>query len=285
MAERKFQNKDIVPCTLQPPGTRVKSVINVILDPATQGIGKFTRLKEHICQTESINDMIPGTQTFVVPMQVVNKWKLSTVQFQNQNWLPTHLPWRRSWCQVRDQIALRLGTVAHARPIFNRLGHSWHPAASLFQSRAAKKQTYEQTSAVLHNNNTRLVYSFILCICTGRESSTRPNLDVSIALPAMMRPFLVNFNMDNYYQTRVQNVRRHMSFTKHLAANDIIPNVCSLIGHCLQFFLFWQINRINQNIEVSATGTGEATLKVSRVLSHFWLQGSVSQWKKYTFNH
>lgn len=68
MAERKFKNKDIVPCTLQPPGTLVKSVINVILDPATQGIGKFTRLKEHICQTESINDMLLGTQTIVVPM-------------------------------------------------------------------------------------------------------------------------------------------------------------------------------------------------------------------------
>lgn len=42
---------DIVPRALQPSGIQFKSVISAILDPATAG--KLTRLKEHICETES----------------------------------------------------------------------------------------------------------------------------------------------------------------------------------------------------------------------------------------
>lgn len=87
------------------------------------------------------------------------------------------------------------------------------------------------------------------------------DLNVDILLPGRSKPEMYNFNSDSRYTTRTSKVRKgtFVHDLKHGCHHFCWwPSV-----RLLSTSIFMQIKSINQNVKVTATGKGEAIVKVS----------------------
>lgn len=101
------------------------------------------------------------------------------------------------------------------------------------------------------------------------------DLNVDILLPGRSKPDRYNFNNNNNYATRTSKVRTHsaimpVAFCMLVTSVDVV-SLCVVL--CCVVCVPPQVNDINQNVKVTATGTGEATVTVNK--KHLFARSSV----------
>lgn len=89
------------------------------------------------------------------------------------------------------------------------------------------------------------------------------DLKVDIHLPGKALPDRLSFTRANHYTTRTVKVRMHNYFyTQNFSS---CPEISEIFFPICVFFKFLQIPDINQDVKVTAEGSGEATLTVFNI--------------------
>lgn len=109
------------------------------------------------------------------------------------------------------------------------------------------------------NQATLLVYQALAEFWTSYKGPEY-DLNVDILLPGRSKPDLYNFNRESRFTTRTSKVRK-IPFVYHLrrVSHGFRWSLLVFSGHVQMK----QMKNINQNVKVTATGKGEAVLKVS----------------------
>lgn len=81
------------------------------------------------------------------------------------------------------------------------------------------------------------------------------DLNVDVLLPGRSKPEMYNFNSESRYTTRTTKVRKGLPSE---------TRVSPLLLMAVPSSTFTQVKNINQNVKVTATGKGEAVVKVSK---------------------
>lgn len=102
------------------------------------------------------------------------------------------------------------------------------------------------------------------------EQNPGYDLNVDILLPGRSKPVKYNFNSRNHFATRTSKVRTII--LKQFSGSNYYEINLLYVFLLIRLFDFksLQINNINQDVTVVATGLGEATVTVSEML--FWVQ-------------